>query len=141
MYHDEVALAEQLAGYVNGGLQVAPAVVLEVEYEAAHALLLKPAHAFHELVVCRRAEIAEPDVAYAGAEHVNGIDALHRDFVPLHGEAHHLGHAAAHYAEVHRSALGAAQAAHDVRAAHLHAGYGRVVDAYYAVAGHDADLL
>jgi len=138
---DEVALGQELARHVDGGLQVSPAVVLQVEHEALHALPLKPGHGLEQLGVGGGAEAAYAHVAHAGAYDVCRVDGLDGYLVACDGEREPLAHAPAHHAEAHLGALGPAQAAHYLAAGHAHAGYGGVVDGDYAVAGEYAHAL
>ena len=138
---DEVARLQELVGYAHGGIEEAAAVVLQVEHQVAHALALERVDGRHELIVGRCAEAADAHVADGGADHVGGVDGLEGNFVAHDGERQHARDAAAHHAEPHLGAPLAAQAAHNLVAAHLHAGYGGVVDADDAVAGQHAHLF
>ena len=138
---DELVVRQKLVGNINGGLEIAATVVLKVEHKVGHALLLEPLHAVHELAVGGGTEIAYADVAHAGTNHINGIDALDGYLVALDFEGEHAADTLAHNAQANHGATGTTQPLHDVFFLHLDTGNGRVVDQHDAVARHDAHLL
>ena len=67
---NHVALAEKLVDDHHSGLQIAPAVVLQVDDEAVHTLALQFLHGRHELLVGGGPEVADADISYARPYHI-----------------------------------------------------------------------
>ena len=138
---NKVVLFQEFIGYLDGCLQVAAAIVLQIEQQVFHALLLQGAHTFHELIVGGGPEIGDADITDARPYHIDGINRLDGNLVAGDDECQLVGNAAAHHAQFHLGSLLAAQTFHDVFFRHLDTGDSGVVDRYDAVAGHDAHLL
>ena len=138
---EEVAFRQELSCYVGCCLQIAAAVLLQVKHEILHALLLQLTQGCHELIVSSGTEVADAYVADGGLQHIDGIDRLDGYLVALHVERQGVLDAQAHHLEAGYGALGAAQTAHDVLAAHLHTGNGGIVDTHDAVARQYAYFL
>ena len=121
--------------------EVAAAVLLEVEDKALHALLFQFVDFGAQLAARGLSEAVDADIAHLLVHHIRALNGMHGDFVALHGEVEHFGHAAAHDAEGHFRVFRPAQFLHDVGAVHLHAGNSVLVYEDDAVAGKDARPL
>ena len=86
-------------------------------------------------------EIADADIAYARTKHIGGVEREDGNLVALHFELQRVLDARTHHLQVGNGATRTAQTAHNLLAAHLHAGNRCVVHAHDTVAGHDAHSL
>ena len=135
---NEFFLSQELVGQVDGGVEVASAVALQVEDEVFHAFAFELFESVGKFVKGGRAEIINAHVADVFGIHVDGVDAVYGNLVARDDEVQGLADAAAQHAEVDLAAFRSAQSACDFVRAHFHAGDGRVVDGYDAVARQDA---
>ena len=135
---NEFFLSQELVGQVDGGVEVASAVALQVEDEVFHALCLEFLQGLGKFIARGGGKAVDAYVSRAGLYDVGGIEAEDGYLVALHGEGQRVCHAAAHDGEVHLRAFGAAEALHDVIGAHLDAGNGGIVHRRDAVARQDA---
>ena len=124
-----------------GGAEVAAGVVLKVDDEVLHALLLELGDGLADLVGRVLGKAADADVSHLGVNHVRGVDTVDGYVVADKAEVDELGRAGALDLEGHLAALGAAQRLEHVVVDHLGTGEDGVVDVDDAVAGEDAGLL
>ena len=138
---DKITFLQELIRYLHGSLKITAAIVLQIEDEVLHALLLQSIDCRHKLLISRRSKTANTDISGSRFNHVPPIDGLDRDLIPYHGEMELFCDSTAYDGEVDLRTLGSAQPTHYLFAAHLYTRYRRVVDGNDTVAGQDTDLL
>ena len=137
----QVALLQELIGNLHGSMQIAAAILLQVEHQCLHALRQEGLQTLHEFVVRGGSEVADADIAHFRTKHIGGVDGVDRNLVADNLEVQGVANALSHDAEVDLRPLGTAQSAHNLFARHLDAGNGGVVDVDDAVASQDTSLL
>ena len=139
--YDEVVAAEELVGNAHRRLQVAAAIVLQVEYQVGCALQLQFHQRPHKLFVGGGTETADAYIAHARPDKIVGIERFDGYFIAFYMKGKQPLDAGAHDTQLNDAAFGASQSAYDVFLRHLHPSNGRVVNAYNAVASHYSHLF
>ena len=98
---DEITPMQELVCDIDGSFQIAATVLLKVENQMLHTLRLQLAEALNELLMRRRAEIADADIADAWTNHIGGIDGMDRNLVADNGKLECLADARTHYTQLH----------------------------------------
>ena len=90
--NDEVAILQELIGNRHGSLQISAAIILQVEDQPLHTLLLQRFKRFHHFLIGSSSEIAEMDIADTRTDDVCRIQTLHGNLITCHDEIDHFGH-------------------------------------------------
>ena len=138
---NQVAFLQKLVGDIYGGLQIASAILLQVEDQVFHTLTAESFKALHKLLMGLRPEVADTDIADARTYHIRGINGLHGNLVTYDSEEQFVLNARTDDAKMHLCILRTAQPFHDLLLRHVNTRNGGVVDADDTVAGDDAHLL
>ena len=138
---DELVLGQKLVGNLDGCLQIAAAVFLQVKNQALHTLCVQLLKGIAKLLMGSGTEVADTDVADAGTNHVRSVDRLDGNLVADYCERQAVLDARADDAQNHLGVFGTTKSAHYLLLRHLHAGNGSIVDADDAVAGYNAHLF
>ena len=111
---NQVTCLQELTGQVGSCLQIATAILLQVEHQVFHALRLQFLHALHELIIGGGTKTAYADIADAWANHVGSVNGMYGNLVALHLKGEQILNTRTHNTQVGNGALGAAQTAHNL---------------------------
>ena len=139
--NDEIALLQELVGYLSRSLKIASAIILKVEDKVLHSLLFQRIHRYCYLFMTGKTEASQSDVSDARTNHIRRIHGGYRNLVTLHLECKLVLDATAHDGKIHRGSLRTTKALHDFLLAHLHTRNSRIIHRNDAVAGYDSHLL
>ena len=126
--HDQVATLQELVSDIDGSLQIATTILLQIEDQMLHALRLQLAESFEELLMGRGTEITNTDVANARTDDIGSIDGMDRNLITHNGKLQCLTNALAHHTQFHLRPLRTTKALHDLLLRHLHTSNGRIVN-------------
>ena len=138
---NQIAFLQELIGNLSRRLEITTSIVLQVEDEVFHALLLQGIHRLRNFLVAGHTETSQTDIADTRTNHVGCIHRCDWNLVTLYIEGQLVLDATAHNSELHHRSLRTTKSLHDFLLTHLHASDGSVVDCHDAVARHDAHLL
>ena len=139
--NDEIALLQELVGYLSRSLKIASTIILKVEDKILHSLLFQRIHRYCYLFMTGKTEASQSDVSDARTNHISRIHRSYRNFIALYLEDEFILDATAHDGKVHRCSLRTTKALHDFLLAHLDTRNGSIVYSHNAVAGNDSHLL
>ena len=71
---DQVTLFQKLLRDIHSSLQIAAAVLLQVEYQMLHTLCLQLVQTLHEFLMRSGTETPDADIADTRTDHIGGID-------------------------------------------------------------------
>ena len=138
---NQVTCLQELTGQVGSCLQIAAAILLQVEHQVFHALCLQFLHALHELIIGGGTKTAYADITDAWANHIGGVNGMYGNLVALHLEGEQVLDTWTHNTQVGNGTFRTAQTAHNLLLRHLHASDGGIVHHHDTVAGHDTYLF
>ena len=128
---------QELVSNINGRLQISATVLLKVENQMLHTLRLQLTETLNELLMRRRAEIADADIADAWTYHIGGIDGMDRNLVADDSKLECLADARTHHTQLHLRPFRTTKALHNLFLRHLHTSDGGIVNGDDTVAGDD----
>ena len=137
----QFALTQKLVGQIDGSIQVAASVPLQVQYQVFHTLGLQFSQGLGKLLARSGSKAIDAYVADARLNDIGGIEAVDRNLVALHGEQQRLLDTTPYDSEIHLRVLRPTQTAHNLVRAHLDARDSGVIDGCDAVACQDAHFL
>ena len=134
---NEVTPLQELVGNVYSSLQITTSVLLKVEDQVLHTLLLQTGETLQEFLMGSGTEVSYTDEANARTNHIDGIDGMDRNLVAANGERQLVGNALTHDTQFHDSAFRSTQTLHNLFLRHLDASDGGIVDRHDTVACND----
>ena len=138
---NQFVFVQELVRQVDGDVEVAAPVPLQVENQMLHSLFSQLLQCLFELVGRRGGEAVELDVAGCLVCHVGGVKAVHRDLPACDFEFNQVGHALAQDFHADFRVFGSSQPFHHVGVFHLDTRNQCVVYHDDAVARHQPDFL
>ena len=139
--YNKVASLQELLCNLHSSLEIASAILLQIENERLHTLLRQFVHTLDELVVRRSTKTANTDIAHLGANHISCINGVNRNLVANDVKCQRILYASTDNGQHDLCAFRATQTFHNLFLGHLDTCDNGVVDFNNTVASNDTHLF
>ena len=138
-YH--ITFGQELTGNVGSGLKETSSVLLKVDNQVLHTLLLQFLYGIHHLLMSGLSKVIETYQTYLRRNHIGCIYGIYRNLIALDIKIQRFLYSLPYYAQMCNGTFGTAQTTHNLLLTHLHAGNGCISHTDDTVTCHDAHLL
>ena len=83
---NQIVLGQELTGNARRGIHISAAVLLQVQYQVLHALVLQVLDGFLHFIMARATETGQADKPHSGGYHESRIYGRYRNLVPRDDE-------------------------------------------------------
>ena len=139
--NDQIAALKKFVGDIDSCLQIAATILLKIENQILHALLLQVLKTLQELLMGGGAKTTDTDITDTWTNDISSIYRLHGNLIANHRELKSILDSLTHHTQMNGGTLRSAQALHDFFLRHLHTSNGGIIDRDDAVASNDAHFL
>ena len=139
--NDEIATLQELVSDIDGSLQIATTILLQIEDQVLHAQRLQLTESCEKLLMGCGAKVTNTDIADAGTNDIGSIDGVDRNLVTHNCKLKRLANALAHHTQLHLRPFRTTKALHDLLLRHLYTCNSRIVHRDDAIASDDAHTL
>ena len=139
--YNQVVTLQELVGDIYSGLEIASAILLEIENKVLHALIAQGFKTLKELLMGSSTKVTDTDITYLRTNHIDGINRLYGNLIAYNGKGEAVFNTLTDNAKLYFCALRTAQTLHNLLLGHLYTCDGRIVDRDDSIACNDAYLF
>ena len=139
--NNKIASLQELLRNLYSCLEIASAILLQIENKRLHARLRQFVHTLDELIVRCSTKTADTDVAHLGTNHISGINSVDGNLVANDVKRQRVLYASTHNGQHNFCSLRTTQTFNNLFLGHLDTCDNGVVDFNNTVASNDAHLF